>query len=74
MIALPLRNTKRFLSKALKQPVYAVSVALRRVRALGYYKRSDGASSLPEAVTLFLTHRCNLRCAARCAASGARGE
>ena len=62
MIALPLRNTKRFLSKALKQPVYAVSVALRRVRALGYYKRSDGASSLPEAVTLFLTHRCNLRC------------
>ena len=48
--------------KSLKQPVYACNVALRRLRAMGFYSRGKGRSSFPEAVTLFLTHRCNLRC------------
>lgn len=59
---IPLRNAKRFLSKAFKQPAYALKVFKRRVPAYLYYHMSNGRSSFPEAVTLFLTHRCNLRC------------
>jgi len=59
---IPLRNSKRFLSKTLRQPGYAVRVALRRLRAYAAYKRGDGVSSPPEAITFFLTRLCNLRC------------
>ena len=58
----PVRNFRRFFSKLFKQPGYAVSVAWRRFRAFVYYYIGKGRSSPPEAVTLFLTHRCNLRC------------
>jgi len=59
---LPLRNLKRFLSKALKQPGYALGVFCRRLGANFSYALEDGLSGPPESVTLFLTHRCNLRC------------
>jgi len=59
---IPLRNAKRFLSKALKQPVYALRVLRKRSLAYWDYSFSRGKSRAPEAVTLFLTHRCNLRC------------
>lgn len=59
----PLRNIKRFFQKATQQPGYAFSVALKRFRAYRAYNRGNGRSSYPEAVTFFLTHRCNLHCA-----------
>jgi len=59
---LPLRNAKRFVDKALKQPGYAFKVFARRIKAYLSYSRAQGRSSCPEAITLFLTHRCNLRC------------
>jgi MoaA/NifB/PqqE/SkfB family radical SAM enzyme len=59
---MPWRNFRRFLSKGLKQPLYAARVTIRRARAyFSYYLRSGRASS-PEAITLFLTYHCNLRC------------
>jgi radical SAM protein with 4Fe4S-binding SPASM domain len=59
---IPLRNTKRFFYKTLKQPLYGLNVFYRRLIASFYYAAGKGRSSFPEAVTLFLTHRCNLRC------------
>ena len=59
---IPLRNFKRFFYKTFNQPVYAFKVLARRSQAYIYYFFAQGKSSLPEAVTLFLTHRCNLRC------------
>ena len=59
---IPLRNMKRFFYKAAKQPIYACKVFIKRIRAYLYYWLGRGRSSLPEAVTLFLTHRCNLHC------------
>jgi radical SAM protein with 4Fe4S-binding SPASM domain len=59
---LPLRNFKRFLFKALRQPGYAMTVFLRRSMAVFSYWLTQGYSCAPESLTLFLTHRCNLRC------------
>lgn len=59
---MPWRNFKRFLSKFIKQPLYAIRVAERRARAYFSYYAGEGKASFPEAITLFLTHRCNLRC------------
>ena len=59
---MPWKNLRRFFSKLFKQPVYALRVLALRGRAFLYYIFSPGRSSLPEAVTLFLTHRCNLHC------------
>lgn len=59
---IPLRNLKRYFHKALSQPLYAVKVLLARLKATIYYYWGKGKSSFPEAITLFLTHRCNLRC------------
>jgi radical SAM protein with 4Fe4S-binding SPASM domain len=58
----PLRNFKRFFFKALSQPGYAIGVFFRRVRAYFSYFFVKGFASPPESITLFLTHRCNLRC------------
>jgi len=58
----PLRNLKRFLWKALKQPFYAVSVGGKRAQAGWAYNFGAGKSSPPEAITFFLTRLCNLRC------------
>jgi len=59
---IPWRNFRRFFSKVFKQPGYAVSVSLKRTRAYWSYKFGAGKAALPEAITLFLTHRCNLSC------------
>lgn len=59
---MPWKNLKRFLSKFFKQPSYALRVLIKRSCAYFSYYCSPGRSSLPEAITLFLTHRCNLRC------------
>ena len=59
---IPWRNFKRFSKKVVKQPGYAARVLKRRAKAYFYYYFGQGKSSLPEAITLFLTHRCNLRC------------
>lgn len=44
------------------QPCYAIKVFRKRVLAYLCYWLGNGRSNYPEAVTLFLTHRCNLRC------------
>jgi len=59
---MPWRNFKRFSNKVIKQPGYAARVLTKRAKAYFYYYYGQGKSSLPEAITLFLTHRCNLRC------------
>jgi MoaA/NifB/PqqE/SkfB family radical SAM enzyme len=59
---IPLRNFSRLFRKTLQQPEYAFAVFLKRVQASLSYYFGNGKSSLPEAITLFLTHRCNLRC------------
>jgi MoaA/NifB/PqqE/SkfB family radical SAM enzyme len=61
-VLIPVRNLKRSLAKAARQPGYALKVAIKRLTAQAYYCLGNGRSSLPEAITLFLTHRCNLRC------------
>ena len=66
------RNAKRFLEKAVKQPGYALGVFKNRLRAYIAYLSGSGRSALPEAVTLFLTHSCNLECR-MCGQWGAQG-
>ncbi len=58
----PYNNAKRFLSKTIRQPGYGLRVFVKRVEALRLYHMGQGQTSLPESVTLFLTHRCNLHC------------
>lgn len=59
---IPLRNLRRFLRKAIEQPGYAVRVGFKRLLTYLYHTLSDGKAPLPEAITIFLTHKCNLRC------------
>lgn len=59
---IPLRNLKRFFQKAVRQPCYAARVFCRRSRASWAYAFGRGRSCAPEAITLYLTSRCNLRC------------
>ncbi|MCX5679918.1 MAG: radical SAM protein [Candidatus Omnitrophica bacterium] len=59
---IPLHNIRRFLSKSVQQPLYAAGVLKKRLKAYFYYLYGNGRSSYPESVTLFLTHRCNLKC------------
>lgn len=58
----PLRNIRRFFYKGRRQPSYALRVLRRRVLSYFYYRFWKGRSYYPEAITLFLTHRCNLHC------------
>lgn len=55
-------NFNRSFSKALKQPFYAAGVLKKRLMARAHYRFSGGKSGYPEAITLFLTHKCNLHC------------
>ena len=55
-------NMRRIFNKALGQPGYAIRVGIRRLIANAHYIFGRGRSHPPESVTLFLTHRCNLRC------------
>lgn len=59
---IPLRNIRRYALKAFKQPFYAMRVFAKRTIAYLYYDFGAGRAPMPESVTLFLTHRCNLRC------------
>lgn len=59
---IPIRNTRRFFYKTLKAPGYALGVFIKRLRSYFYYSFGNGYSGYPEAITLFLTHRCNLQC------------
>ena len=59
---IPLRNLRRFVGKAVRQPGYALRVAVQRLRAHAAYKAAKGTSPAPEAITFFLTRLCNLRC------------
>ena len=59
---IPFINAKRFLYKFLRQPSYAFYVLSKRMEAYLRYRTGNGRSSCPESVTLFMTHRCNLRC------------
>lgn len=59
---IPYRNAGRFLNKALAQPGYAARVFLMRAGALARYACGITRAAGPEAVTIFLTPRCNLRC------------
>ncbi len=58
----PVKNFKRNIYKFFRQPFYGMKVFLKRVKAALYYKLGRGQAPLPEAVTLFLTRRCNLKC------------
>jgi MoaA/NifB/PqqE/SkfB family radical SAM enzyme len=69
---IPLRNLKRFINKSLKQPGYAFTVAMKRMKSYASYSFGSGKACSPEAITLFLTHRCNLRCK-MCGQWGERG-
>ncbi|MCM8832018.1 MAG: radical SAM protein [Candidatus Omnitrophica bacterium] len=68
----PIRNFKRFLNKSLKQPFYALRVAKRRFLIKLAYKLKFKKALMPEAITIFLTHRCNLSCK-MCGQWGERG-
>lgn len=59
---IPRRNLRRFLYKTIRQPGYAFRVFTSRLKAYACYLFGSGKSSRPEAITLFLTHRCNLHC------------
>jgi MoaA/NifB/PqqE/SkfB family radical SAM enzyme len=59
---IPLRNLRRFIRKAFEQPGYAVRVGRKRLLTYLYHWLSNGRAPLPEAITIFLTHKCNLRC------------
>ncbi|MDD5348180.1 MAG: radical SAM protein [Candidatus Omnitrophica bacterium] len=59
---IPLRNIPRFFTKACRQPGYALGVFGLRMMAYAHYAAGAGFAFVPESLTLFLTHRCNLRC------------
>ena len=59
---IPYRNAKRFLRKALLQPGYALRILGKRSQALARHTLGLDFAAAPEAVTIFLTHKCNLRC------------
>jgi radical SAM protein with 4Fe4S-binding SPASM domain len=61
-MGVPWRNFRRFLGKVFKQPLYTLEVLIKRGKAYLSYYGGNGRASFPEAITLFLTHRCNLRC------------
>lgn len=60
---IPKRNLIGSLKKAIVQPRYAVRAFQQRARSFLTYYLRDGISSYPETISLFLTYRCNLRCA-----------
>ena len=59
----PLKNLGRNMRKALLEPGYAVKAFTKRSKAYSKYLFDrSGKSTFPEAITLFLTFKCNLRC------------
>ncbi len=68
----PLRNLKRNIYKFYRQPGYGTKIFIKRLKASFYYRWGRGRAPLPEAVTLFLTRKCNLKCR-MCGQWGDRG-
>jgi len=66
------RNLKRNFIKFTQQPFYGLKVLLKRTKAELFYRFNPQYAPPPEAVTLFLTHKCNLRCK-MCGQWGDRG-
>jgi len=62
MFVIPGKNMKRVCKKAIIEPHYAWRAAQQRMKSLLTYHLFNGESALPETISLFLTHRCNLRC------------
>ncbi len=60
---LPRKNLARALRKALNQPGYAIENLYHRLKASLAYHLFNGWSFGPETISLFLTYRCNLKCA-----------
>ncbi len=60
---LPIKNLGRFIGKTLQQPCYAARVGWRRGKAYLSYALGSEKGPNPESLTLFLTRRCNLKCA-----------
>lgn len=56
------RNLSRSFQKALRDPGYAAHVFRRRFASWRHYSFGNGTAPYPETISLFLTHRCNLRC------------
>jgi len=60
---IPRQNLTRAFKKALKQPGYALSNLNHRLKMALSYHFMNGRSCGPETVSLFLTYKCNLKCA-----------
>ncbi len=60
---IPKRNIKRAFSKAVTQPGYAFTAFTQRLKSYLAYKFAAGGAAPPETVSIFITYRCNLRCA-----------
>lgn len=60
---IPRKNLLRAFKKSISQPKYALGNLLRRLKAALFYRLYDGKSAWPETISLFLTYKCNLRCA-----------
>lgn len=57
-----IRKFKRIFTKVVRQPKYALAVGWKRFVADIAYRKGDGKAPIPEAVTFFMTPRCNLSC------------
>jgi MoaA/NifB/PqqE/SkfB family radical SAM enzyme len=60
---IPYKNLTRALNKAIRQPGYALNNLWHRLKASFAYHFLNGWSYGPETISLFLTYRCNLKCA-----------
>jgi len=60
---IPRKNLARALKKALKQPRYALTNLNHRLKMAFAYHFLNGRSFGPETISLFLTYKCNLKCA-----------
>lgn len=60
---IPRKNLGRAFKKALKQPGYALSNLNHRLKMSFSYHFLKGRSCGPETISLFLTYKCNLKCA-----------
>ncbi|MFH1212554.1 MAG: radical SAM protein [Candidatus Neomarinimicrobiota bacterium] len=60
---IPRKNIARALKKAIQQPGYALSNLNHRLKSAFSYHFLNGRSLGPETVSLFLTYKCNLKCA-----------
>ena len=66
-------QAKSALRLFVENPSYLLRVAYERLRpVLSYHLNRDGTSDYPTTLTLFLTHKCNMRCQ-MCGLWGVRG-